>query len=308
MATSTISLPPGVELGEEVREALEFGHPLVALESAVISHGLPSPANLDAVRAMEEAIRDKGAVPAVCLIHDGVLWIGADRRRIEAVAGDPAREKASVRDLGALLASGISAGLTVSATLFAASIAGLKVFATGGIGGVHRGATETGDVSADLLQLSRSRLIVVCAGAKSVLDIPRTLEFLETVGVPVFTYRTESFPAFYLRDSGVSTPMLRTAGEIARVARTQWDLGYQGGMVIGNPLPETKAIGAEDWQRWIEEAHGDAISDRIAGKAVTPYLLDRVATLSGGRTVEVNLALLENNAALAAEIAVALAS
>jgi pseudouridine-5'-phosphate glycosidase len=191
--------------------------------------------------------------------------------------------------------------------LFAATLAGIRVFATGGIGGVHA-PVGSGDVSADLLQLSRSPVVTVCSGAKSVLDIPRTLEFLETAGVPVVSYRTPDFPGFYLSKSGMSVPMLSSADEVARAARTQWELGLTTGMVVGNPIPAGEQISDDEWHEWLEEAQISAQRDHIQGKAVTPYLLDRVASLSGGKTVKANIALLESNASLAAEVAVALAS
>lgn len=279
----------------------------MALESAVITHGLPEPRNLEAAECMADAVRAHGAIPAICLVDESLLWIGADLQRATSVARNPTREKASVRDLGSALATGGAAGLTVSATLFAARLAGIRVFATGGIGGVHAPA-GSGDVSADLLQLSRSPVVTVCSGAKSVLDIPRTLEYLETVGVPVFGYRTPDFPGFYLSRSGVSVPMLASPDEVAGVARAQWDLGLGTGLVLGNPIPSHERIADREWQEWLQDAQTSARQNRIQGKAVTPYLLDRVATLSAGKTVRANIALLESNAALAAQIAVAFAS
>jgi pseudouridylate synthase len=300
-------LPPQVRVGDEVAAALHEGRPVVALESAVVTHGLPEPHNLEAARLMAGAVRACGAVPAICLVDASELWIGAELERAAAVARDPKREKASVRDLGAVISLGLAAGLTVSATLFAAGLAGIRVFATGGIGGVHAPVT-TGDVSADLLQLGRSPLITVCSGAKSVLDIPHTLEFLETAGVPVFSYRTSDFPGFYLSKSGVSTPALSSPEEVAGVARTQWALGLETGMVLGNPIPAHERIPDAEWRDWLEQAQRSAQRDRVQGKAVTPYLLECVAALSGGRTVQANLALLESNASLAGEVAVALGS
>jgi len=296
-----------VRLGDEVAAALQEGRPIVALESAVITHGLPEPHNLEAARSMAAAVRAGGAVSAICLVDESQLWIGAGLERAAAVARNPKREKASVRDLGAAISMRIAAGLTVSATLFAAGLAGIRVFATGGIGGVHL-PTISGDVSADLLQLGRSPVITVCSGAKSVLDIPRTLEFLETAGVPVFSYRTPDFPGFYLSKSGVSTPVLSSPGEVARAARTQWELGLEIGLVLGNPIPAEERIPDEEWRGWFDEAQLSVERDGMRGKAVTPYLLGRVATLSGGRTVQANLALLQSNASLAAEVAVALGS
>lgn len=284
------------------------GRPVVALETAVVTHGLPAPVNLDAIRTMEHEITAAGAVPATCLIEDGSLWIGASRKQIERVACDPARQKASVRDVGECLARQVCAGLTVSATLLAAELAGIRVFATGGIGGVHRGAALTGDVSSDLVQLSRAPVITVCSGAKSVLDIPRTLEALETLGVPVFTYRASEFPAFYLRSSGLSTPALATPEEVAQVACAQWELGHRAALVLGNPLPAEEALAQDQWNLWFEMAHRSATENRVHGRDLTPYLLSRVAELSDGRTVRANVALLKNNARLAAAIAAALPS
>jgi pseudouridine-5'-phosphate glycosidase len=279
----------------------------VALESAVITHGLPEPQNLEAAQCMAEAVRASGAIPAICLVDDSQLWIGADLDRAASVARNPTREKASVRDLGIAIATGKPAGLTVSATLCAAALVGIRVFATGGIGGVHA-PYGSGDVSADLLQLSRSPVVTVCSGAKSVLDIPRTLEFLETAGVPVFSYRTPDFPGFYLSTSGVTAPVLSSPDEVARVARTQWDLGLATALVLGNPIPAAEQIPDNEWCEWLQEAQVLAERDHVQGKAVTPYLLDRVATMSAGRTVRANIALLKSNASLAAEVAVALAS
>ena len=306
-APVTGTLPPGMQLGAEVAEALLDGRPVVALESAVMTHGLPDPQNLDAAWSMTQAIRARGAVPALTLVDDGRLWVGADLDRAASVARNPSREKASVRDLAASIALGNPAGTTVSATLFAASAVGIRVFATGGIGGVHFPAAA-GDVSADLEQLARSPVVTVCSGAKSVLDIPRTLEYLETAGVPVFGYRTREFPGFYLAKSGVEVPMLGSPHEVALVARMQWTLGLGTAVVVGNPIPRSDQIPPVEWESWLEQAQVAAADEDIRGKAVTPYLLDRVASLSRGRTVTANLALLESNAALAAEVAVALAA
>jgi pseudouridine-5'-phosphate glycosidase len=279
---------------------------MVALETAVATHGLPFPRNIDALLAMEEEVVVAGAVPAICLIEKGALWVGASVEQVEAAARDPAREKASVRDLGVALACAVTAGLTVSATLFAAELAGIRVFATGGIGGVHLG--DTGDVSADLHQLARSAAVTVCSGAKSVLDVPRTLEYLETLGVPVFAYRSSTFPAFYLLSSGEPARCVDSVHTIAKVAQAQWELGYASGIVVGNPIPEERALHSEDWQTWLRRAREVAERDRVRGKDVTPYLLAKVAEYSEGRSVEANVALLRSNARLAGEIAVALAS
>lgn len=289
-----------IDVAEAVARALEAGQPVVALETAVSTHGLPYPRNLEAVRAMEQAIREQGAIPATCLVSSGRLVIGAPEEQIRDVATNPSRQKASVRDLGLVLATGTPAGLTVSATLYAAQLAGIQVFATGGIGGVHVGGH---DVSADLHQLVRSPVITICSGAKSVLDIPLTLEYLETLGVPVFSYQSDHFPAFYMRSSGIRTPRVETPAAIARVARFQWQLGSSAGLVVGNPIPESAAIPPALWTTWLESAQRAATNAAVRGGQVTPYLLDRVSQESRGQTVDANLSLLRSNASLAAEVA-----
>lgn len=297
---------PHLHLGDSVREAQARGEAIVALESAVVTHGLPQPRNLQAAEEMAAAIRAGGATPALCLVHQGGLIVGATMAEASEVASDPHVQKASVRDLGRMIATGVNAGLTVSATLCAAHATGIRVFATGGIGGVHLGAENTGDISADLLELSRRPVVTVCAGAKSVLDLSRTLEFLETAGVPVVGHRVSEFPAFYLRSSGLPVPCLPDADTVARAARAQWELGNLAGMVVGNPLPIEDAIAPSDWDEWLAQARAGAEQAGISGQAVTPDLLARVAEISGGRTVEANIALLVSNARLAAEIACAL--
>jgi pseudouridine-5'-phosphate glycosidase len=301
-----IDTPQAVRIGDEVAEALKSRSAVVALESAVLTHGLPDPRNIDALRAMDEAVRRVGAVPAVCVTHAGAVWIGATSAMAEEVSADPAREKVSVRDLGRATALGISGGLTVSATLHVARLAGISVFATGGIGGVHVGAEITGDVSADLLQLARVPVITVCSGAKSVLDIPRTLEFLEMSGVPVYGFKTDRFPAFYLTESGHPAVTVASAADVARIARSSWSLGLDAGLVVGNPIPQESAIDPTQWAEWMQAATEAALRDRIVGRDVTPYLLGYVADASGGVTVDANIALLRSNAAVAGEIAVAL--
>jgi pseudouridine-5'-phosphate glycosidase len=300
------SSEPLLRVGDQVSDALRQGGAVVALESAVLTHGLPAPENLLALDAMEDEVRAGGAIPATCLVHRGSLWVGAARSVVEEVVADPAREKAAARDLGRVLSEGSSAGLTVSASLFAAKRAGIRVFATGGIGGVHLGAAESGDVSADLLQLSRAPLVTVCSGAKSVLDIGRTLEYLETMGVPVLAFGSYKFPGFYEEDSGFSVPQVNSAAEIAAIAQAQWELEYRAGVVVGNPVPRDSAVAREDWQSWLEAAVASASQNGIQGKEVTPYLLSRVAALSDGRTLRANLALLASNARLAGEVAVQL--
>jgi pseudouridine-5'-phosphate glycosidase len=291
-----------VRVAKDVRIALDSGAPVVALESAVATHGLPFPANLEAMRAMSLAVRAVDAVPAVCLILHGRLLIGATESDCHAATVDPEREKAAIRDLGVALARGATAGLTVSATIWAAALAGIRVFATGGIGGVHVPAASA-DVSADLVQLSYSSVVTVCSGAKSVLDIPRTLELLETLGVPVLGYRSSAFPAFYVASSGEPVPRVDTSQDVVSIARAHWSLGLRSALVVANPVPRDAAIAAAEFDEWLAEAQSAATRDEVRGKALTPYLLGRLADLSGGRTVSANLALLESNARVAAEIA-----
>jgi pseudouridine-5'-phosphate glycosidase len=291
-----------VRVADEVAIALDSGVPVVALETAVVTHGLPRPQNVRAIQSMADAVRLAGAVPAICLVQHGQLWVGATPSEADAAADDPRREKASVRDLAEVLAKRVPAGLTVSATLLAAELTGVRVFATGGIGGVHVPA-DSGDVSADLTQLARSPVITVCSGAKSVLDIPRTLEALETLGVPVLGYRTDTFPAFVLESSGEGVDAVKSCDEVVQIARLHWSLGLRTSLIVANPIPSAHAIASLHWNEWLETAQDAARGHGIRGKAVTPYLLDRLATLSGGMTVTANLALLENNARVAGEIA-----
>lgn len=296
----------GLRVHERVAKAIRRGRPVVALETAVATHGLPTPHNVDAMVSMDTAIRRRGAEPAACVVQGGELHVGAPLDLVAEVAHDSRRVKASIRDLGLVLSANLPAGLTVSASLYAAQRAGITVFATGGIGGVHLGAERTGDVSADLLQLSVRPVLTVCSGAKSVLDIPRTLEHLESLGVPAYAFGSAHFPAFYLRSSGVSVPCLESAREVAGVAACHWSLGLTTGIVLGNPLPDDQAISESEWSDWIGRAQRKAETARTTGKDVTPYLLARVAEYSGGRTVTANVELLRRNAGLAAEIAVAL--
>jgi pseudouridylate synthase len=301
-------MPSGpINVGDAVREALSAGAPVVALESAVLTHGLPHPQNLQAAGLMEAAVRGAGAVPALCLVLAGQLHVGASAEEAAKCALDPGREKASIRDLGAVVAGHSAAGLTVSATLFAAHRCGIRVFATGGIGGVHI-PSDLYDISADLPQLARSPVLTVCSGAKSILNIPATLEVLETLGVPVLGYRTDSFPGFYVESSGEPVQAAMTCVEIVRIVRSHWALGLLSGLVVGNPIPPEAAISSTDWQGWLQAARESAGHRQIRGKALTPFLLGEVARLSEGRTVQANLALLESNARLAGEIAALLAA
>jgi pseudouridine-5'-phosphate glycosidase len=292
----------------EVAEARAGKKPIVALESTIITHGMPYPMNIETARSVEEAVRGTGAVPATIAVIDGRFRVGLNDEEIERLgelAGGVA--KASRRDLGPVAARNGSAGTTVAATMFIADVAGIEIFATGGIGGVHRGAEETFDISADLVELSRTRVAVVCAGAKSILDIEKTLEFLETQGVAIVGYRCDQFPAFYARSSGFKLEH-RCDGlhDLARMIRLQRDIG-PGGLLIANPIPDAHALEEPAIEERIAEAVADAKAQRVGKKEATPFLLKRVVELTGGRSLEANIALIKNNAVLAAQAAVELA-
>jgi pseudouridylate synthase len=299
-----------LQIAPEVRQALAAGQAVVALESTLIAHGMPFPQNLLTGRALEQAVRAQGAVPATIALVDGSLVVGLSDDQLEHLAarGQDAA-KASCRDLAALLVRGTMAGTTVAATLRIAALAGIGVFATGGIGGVHRGAETSFDISADLAELARTPVAVVCAGAKSILDIGKTLEVLETLGVPVLGYRTDEFPAFYARRSGHAVShRFDSAQDVARVVAWHRRMGHAGGVLVANPVPESAALEAGGIEARIAEALAHAQADGISGKALTPYLLQRINELSGGESLQANIALAQNNAALAGEIAVALAA
>ena len=292
----------------EVERALCGGHPVVALESTILCHGLPFPANLETHRAAEEAVRREGAVPALVSVVDGVPRAGFSPAEVESLAraGRSVR-KATTRDLGLLAARRESGATTVAATMAIASAAGIRVFATGGIGGVHRGVAQTFDVSADLLELSRTRVAVVASGAKAVLDLPKTLEALETLGVPVLGFGTSEFPAFWIRGSGLPLEVCcDDAREVAGVVLAHWSWPVAGGVLVANPVPVEAALAKEDVDEAIERSLAAAQAAGVTGKAVTPYLLARLAEETGGRTVAANRALVVSNAAVAARIAVAL--
>jgi pseudouridine-5'-phosphate glycosidase len=303
-----------VEVSPEVADALAGGRGVVALESTIISHGMPYPDNLATARGVEQVVRDHGAVPATIALVDGRVRVGLDDAALERLAagGDEpgaGTEKASRRDLPVFVARKATAGTTVAATMFLAHRAGVAVFATGGIGGVHRGVERTLDVSADLVELGATPVTVVCAGAKSILDLPRTLEVLETQGVPVIGVGTDEFPAFFSRESGLAVPhRVESAAELAAVVTAHRDLGLPGGILVANPIPEADAVPAAEIGARIEEALADADRAGVTGKDVTPYLLGRIVELTGGRSLVANIALVRNNAALAAELAVQLAT
>jgi pseudouridine-5'-phosphate glycosidase len=296
-----------LEIAEEVRLALDEGRPVVALESTIVAHGFPFPANLECAREAERVTREEGAVPATIAVLAGRLRVGLDDPELEYLAIADEIPKASRRDLGVLVARGADGATTVAGTMAVAAMAGIRVFATGGIGGAHRGAERTFDVSADIIELARTDVAVVCAGAKSILDVGLTLEMLETHGVPVLGFRTEEFPAFYTRSSGHEVDVtVDTAEEVAAILRTRRELGQRGGVVIANPIPEEHELDAEELDRVVETALTDAATAGVHGRDVTPFLLGRIHELTGGESERANKELVYANARLAARIAGAL--
>jgi pseudouridylate synthase len=292
---------------EEVAKAMKENKPVVALESTIISHGMPYPQNVETAKEVEQLIRENGAVPATIAILDGKIKIGVNEEELEFLGTSKEIEKVSRRDLPYVIAMKKHGATTVAATMICANMAGIKVFATGGIGGVHRGAERTMDISADLQELARTNVAVVCAGAKSILDLGLTLEYLETNGVPVIGYGTETFPAFYSSTSPFKVNYrIDTPEEIAKLIATKWELGLNGGLIIANPIPKEEELEESYINSIIEEALKEAEEKQIAGKAVTPFLLDKVKTLTGGKSLEANIALVKNNAILAAKIAASL--
>lgn len=297
-----------LEVSAEVRAALEKRAPVVALESTIISHGMPFPRNVETALSVERIVRDNGAVPATIAVIGGKLACGLSRELIEDLGRrGSAVPKVSRRDLPFVLARGGDGATTVAATMIVASMAGIRLLATGGIGGVHRGAQQSFDVSADLDELARTSVAVVCAGAKSILDLGLTLEYLESRGVPVAGYRTSELPAFYTRTSGLPLEYrLDTPQEIAQALKAKWDAGLSGGVVVANPIPEEHSMDPAVIKAAIERALAEAAERGVKGKETTPFLLARVTELTGGESLESNVELVRSNAALAAQIAAAL--
>ncbi|XVX19498.1 pseudouridine-5'-phosphate glycosidase [Actinomycetota bacterium] len=299
---------PALKLSAEVADALAAGRPVVALESTIISHGMPYPRNVEMAVEVEGIIRDGGATPATIAILGGVPHIGLDEGELHLLATDPDVAKVSVRDLGHVMATGAHGATTVAATMRLAALAGIRVFVTGGIGGVHKGAEDSMDVSADLTELSQTPVAVISAGVKSILDIGRTLEVLETLGVPVIGYGTDEFPSFYSRTSGHRSPMSADTPEVlAAVMRHHWDLGLPSGLSIANPVPADEEMAPERIQGLIDQALRECDERGIHGKDITPFLLGRIVELSDGASLETNIALVRNNARLGAQLAVAYA-
>jgi len=298
-----------LRLSPEVARALEAGAPVVALESTIITHGMPFPQNLETARRVEAEVRAAGAMPATIAVMAGEIRVGLGDDALEALAQAKGVAKLSRADLAVCLATGGTGATTVAATMICAARAGIGVFATGGIGGVHKGAEESFDISADLQELARTPVTVVAAGAKAILDLPKTLEVLETLGVPVIAVGQNAFPAFWSRDSGLPAPLrMDDPAAIARAHAMRAALGLPGGQLVANPIPAEAEIAAGDLAPLIAQAQAEADKAGVAGKAVTPYLLQRLYELTGGRTLEANIALVLNNARLGARIAAALAA
>ncbi|MCX3068222.1 MULTISPECIES: pseudouridine-5'-phosphate glycosidase [Cetobacterium] len=300
-----MNLAKYLEISKEVKEALENNKPVVALESTIISHGMPYPQNVETALKVEEIVRENGAVPATIAILNGKLKVGLSKEEVDYL-GKKGLEvtKASRRDIPAILASEDDGATTVASTMIIAALAGIKVFATGGIGGVHRGAETTMDISADLEELAMTDVAVVCAGAKSILDIGLTLEFLETKGVPVLGYQTKELPAFYTRKSGFKVDYkMDTPEQIAKTLKAKWDVNLKGGVVIANPIPEEFAMDFDTITNAINNAVAEAEEKGIKGKDSTPFLLAKVKDITKGKSLESNIQLVFNNAKLASEIA-----
>ena len=295
-----------IDYSQEVASAFSRNQPLVALESTIISHGMPYPDNVTTAEALEEAIRREGAVPATIAIIDGRIKVGLSKEQIEFLGKADNIKKASRRDIPVILAEKSHAATTVAATMIAAALAGIHIFATGGIGGVHRGAETSFDISADLQELARSSVAVVCAGAKAILDLQLTLEYLETMGVPVLGYGTAEMPAFYSSSSGLPVDHRVDSPETAAaILDSKWKCGLEGGVLIANPIPEEFSMEKEKIDNAIEVALDEARRIGIFGKELTPFLLEKIKELTGGESLSANIELVKNNAAVAARIAVA---
>lgn len=295
-----------VRLSPPVASALQEGRPVVALESTIIAHGMPYPKNVETALMVEQAVKDAGAVPATCAVIGGRMCAGLSEQEIELLDKEGAKvPKASRRDLAYLVSRGQHGATTVASTMIIAHLAGIRVFATGGIGGVHRGAATTMDISADLQELAQTPVAVVSAGAKSILDIGLTLEYLETMGVPVIGYRTEVFPAFYTRDSAWKVDFrLDSPADIAELLRAHWGMGLRGGALIANPVPEALQLDPVLAEKTIQAAVEKAEKIGVRGKKLTPFLLAEIENITGGSSLKTNIALVLNNARLGAEIAV----
>ncbi|HEC2146692.1 TPA: pseudouridine-5'-phosphate glycosidase [Staphylococcus delphini] len=300
------ALQPYIEYSQEVKQAKEDKRPIVALESTIISHGMPYPQNVEMANNVEQIIRDNGAVPATIAIMDGKIKIGLEKTQLEILAKSKGVAKVSRRDLAEIIATQKIGATTVATTMICAELAGIEFFVTGGIGGVHKGAEQTMDISADLDELAKTEVTVVCAGAKSILDLPKTMEYLETKGVPVVGFQTTELPAFFTRESGVKlNSTAESVEEIAKIHLVKQDLGLGGGIVVANPIPREHALAKEYIESIIDEAVAEAYTQGIQGKDSTPFLLSKIVEKTEGKSLEANIKLVENNAILGAKIAVA---
>jgi len=289
-------------ISHEINRALNLSLPVVALESTVVTHGLPRPQNLSLARDMEATVREEGAVPATIGVLKGKVHIGMSEADMEKLANDPKPRKISQRDFAIAAVKAENGGTTVAGTMFAAQQAGIKVFATGGIGGVHKESAF--DISTDLQALASIPMIVVCTGAKAILDLPATMEYLETMAVPVVGYQTDNFPAFYSRDSGLKVSVkLETPDEIIKLAQSHWDMGMRSAILVTQPVSAGDEIPKPEMDKWISRASKEAVDKKVHGQDLTPFLLQRINEFSGGRSLRANLSLLLNNARLAAQIA-----
>lgn len=296
-----------LDIQPEIQKAIHEGKPVVALESTIIAHGMPYPQNIETAKAVEQIVRDHGAVPATIAILNGRLKIGLHEKELEYLARENNILKASRRDLPFIIAKKLNGATTVASTMIIAALAGIKVFVTGGIGGVHREAQETFDISADLMELAHTNVAVVCAGAKSILDIGLTLEYLETHGVPVIGFQTEEFPAFFTRKSGFQVDYrVDSENELAKAIKAKWDLQLEGGLVIANPIPQEYEMDFCTIDQAIKDALIEAKKKGIKGKEATPFLLSKVKSITGGKSLESNIQLVYNNARVGTRLAVAL--
>lgn len=295
-----------LEFSTEVEEAKKNNSPIVALESTIISHGMPYPQNIEMAKKVEQIIRDNGATPATIAIMDGKIKIGLNENDLETLANSPNVAKVSRRDLAEIVATKKIGATTVASTMICSELAGIPFFVTGGIGGVHKGVETSMDISADLEELARTNVTVICAGAKSILDLPKTLEYLETKGVPVIGYQTTELPAFFTRESGLKlNSSVEEPTEIAEIFKTKMGLNLNGGMVVANPVPKEHELSKDYIDTIIEEAVKDSIDNGISGKDSTPFLLKTIVEKTDGKSLETNIKLVENNAVLGAKIAVA---
>lgn len=300
-----MNLEKYVKISQEVKEAIKEKKPVVALESTIISHGMPYPKNVETALEVEKVVRENGAIPATIAIINGEIKIGLSKEEIEIIGkAGLSVTKTSRRDLAYVVANKLNGATTVAGTMICAQMANIKIFATGGIGGVHRGAEKTMDISADLEELGKTNVAVICAGCKSILDMGLTLEYLETKGVAVYGYKTNILPAFYTRESDFKVNKINSEQEVAKVLKTKWDLGLDGGVVITNPIPEEFSMDRKIIDKTILEALKEADEKGIKGKDITPFLLDKIQKLTSGKSLEANIELVFNNAKLASKIAI----